>query len=92
MKSATISLRDREGGRRAQCSPERLPRSGSGATRSMMAGPSRTLDELITAAWTGLRADSPIACPLCDAVMEPLWSAGAGVVGGRCRHCETELG
>lgn len=89
MSASVSAMRLREGGlRRGRCAPERIsgdpvPARGSGLGAS--------LDELMTAAWAGLRADAPIACPLCDSVMEPLWSAGAGVVGGRCRECGTEL-
>lgn len=91
MRSVPIALREREGvQRRAQCSPERSARV-AGVARERTAGASQTLDELMTAAWAGLRADAPIACPLCDSVMEPLWSAGAGVVGGRCRNCGSEM-
>ena len=51
-----------------------------------------TLDELVSGAWEGLIAGaSPTACPVCEGVLEPRWSAGAGVVGGRCRDCGTAL-
>ena len=92
MRAGIIVRRERDGAwRRARCSPERSNRVGSGALRSTASESVPTLDEVMTSAWAGLRADAPIACPLCDAVMEPLWSAGAGVVGGRCRDCGTEL-
>jgi hypothetical protein len=51
-----------------------------------------TLDDLVSGAWEGLTAAaSPTACPVCHGELEPRWSAGAGVVGGRCRDCGTEL-
>jgi hypothetical protein len=51
-----------------------------------------TLDELLSGAWAGLSAAaSRVACPVCDGALEPRWSAGAGVVGGRCRDCGSEL-
>jgi hypothetical protein len=50
-----------------------------------------TLAEVIDTAWAGLNADAPVACPVCDGRMEPRLSAGAGVVGGRCRVCGSEL-
>jgi len=51
-----------------------------------------TLDDLLSGAWEGLTAAaSPTACPVCDGRLEPRWSAGAGVVGGRCRDCGSEL-
>ena len=51
-----------------------------------------TLDDLLSGAWEGLTAAvSSAACPVCDGELEPRWSAGAGVVGGRCRDCGSEL-
>jgi hypothetical protein len=51
-----------------------------------------TLDDLLSGAWEGLTvAASPTVCPVCHGVLEPRWSAGAGVVGGRCRDCGSEL-
>jgi hypothetical protein len=51
-----------------------------------------TLDELLSGAWEGLTAAaSSTACPVCEGELEPRWSAGAGVVGGRCRDCGSEL-
>ena len=53
---------------------------------------SRTLDDLLSGAWEGLSAAlSFTACPVCDGELVPRWSAGAGVVGGRCRDCGSEL-
>jgi hypothetical protein len=52
----------------------------------------RTLDDLLSDAWEGLSAPSTTAaCPVCDGELVPRWSAGAGVVGGRCRDCGSEL-
>ena len=51
-----------------------------------------TLDDLLSRAWEGLTsAASSTACPVCQGELEPRWSAGAGVVGGRCRDCGSEL-
>ena len=51
-----------------------------------------TLDDVLSAAWEGLSAAaSSTACPVCDGALVPRWSAGAGVVGGRCRDCGSEL-
>ena len=50
-----------------------------------------TLDDLLSGAWEGLSAAAPTSCPICDGALEPRWSAGAGVVGGRCRDCGGEL-
>jgi len=51
-----------------------------------------TLDDVVSGAWEGLTAAaSSTACPVCQGELEPRWSAGAGVVGGRCRDCGSEL-
>jgi hypothetical protein len=51
-----------------------------------------TLDDVLSGAWEGLSAGAPsTACPVCGGELEPRWSAGAGVVGGRCRECGSEL-
>jgi hypothetical protein len=51
-----------------------------------------TLDDLLSGAWEGLTAAaSSTVCPVCHGELEPRWSAGAGVVGGRCRDCGSEL-
>jgi hypothetical protein len=51
-----------------------------------------TLDDVLSTAWDGLSAaDSSVACPVCGGELQPRWSAGAGVVGGRCRDCGSEL-
>jgi hypothetical protein len=52
----------------------------------------RTLDDVLSDAWEGLSAASATAaCPVCDGALEARWSAGAGVVGGRCGDCGSEL-
>jgi hypothetical protein len=51
-----------------------------------------TLDDVLSEAWEGLSAaTSSTACPICHGELAPRWSAGAGVVGGRCRDCGSEL-
>jgi len=50
-----------------------------------------TLDDVLSGAWEGLAAASVTTCPVCEGEMVPRWSAGAGVVGGRCRDCGSEL-
>ena len=52
-------------------------------------GPS--LDELLSGAWERLTAGSPTSCPVCAGELTRRWSAGAGVVGGRCGDCASEL-
>jgi hypothetical protein len=53
------------------------------------AGP--TLDDLLTGTWSRLSAGVDTACPVCTGALAPRWSAGAGIVGGRCRDCGSEL-
>ena len=50
-----------------------------------------TLEELVSEAWEGLSAHASVACPACGAEMRPRAGAGAGVIGGRCGGCATEL-
>ena len=51
-----------------------------------------TLDEVLSGAWEGLSAAASFtACPVCHGELVPRWSAGAGVVGGRCADCGSEL-
>ena len=55
-------------------------------------GGGATLDDLLSGAWEGLTAaTSPTACPVCEGELVPRWSAGSGVVGGRCRDGGSEL-
>lgn len=92
MRASTLIARDRDAGmRRAQCSPGRLAREPLPDAGSGVAEAARTLDDLMAEAWAGLRTGSSIACPVCESAMEPRWSAGAGVVGGRCRGCGSEV-
>ena len=50
-----------------------------------------TLDELVVALWDGLRADQPVACPVCGAEMRPEYGAHARAIGGRCATCGARL-
>jgi tRNA(Ile2) C34 agmatinyltransferase TiaS len=92
MTASTRKGRDRDAGRRrVACGSARPGATGTNGLRGLQPEPSRTLEDLVVEAWTALRGDTYIACPWCDSAMEPRWSAGAGVVGGRCRRCGTEL-
>ena len=51
----------------------------------------RSLDDALTGAWSALRAGDTVTCVLCGGAMTPRWSAGNGVVGGRCTSCGTAL-
>jgi hypothetical protein len=56
-------------------------------------GHGRTLDDLLSDTWDALASGADAAaCPVCDGELVRRWSAGAGVVGGRCRDCGSELG
>jgi hypothetical protein len=50
-----------------------------------------TLDDVLSGAWEGLAAPSAVACPVCGGDLAPRWSAGSGVVGGRCADCGSSL-
>jgi len=51
-----------------------------------------TLADAVADAWNGLAAAAgPVPCLACGAEMGPRWSAGAGVVGGRCAGCGTTI-
>jgi hypothetical protein len=50
-----------------------------------------TLDDVVSRAWEVLRVELPAACPICGGELIPRASAGAGVVGGRCRSCGSTL-
>jgi hypothetical protein len=50
-----------------------------------------TLDDVLSGAWEGLAASSAVACPVCGGDLAPRWSAGSGVVGGRCADCGSSL-
>ena len=92
MSRPTLVSRDRDVvRRRVACGPGRGPVPGASALRAHQPETARTLEDVVVEAWVGLRADAPIACPWCEAAMEPRWSAGAGVVGGRCDGCGTEI-
>ena len=56
------------------------------------AGGGPTLDDVLSGAWEDLAFASRTACPVCSGPMAPSWSAGAGVVGGRCGDCGSSLG
>ena len=51
----------------------------------------RTLDDLLSDTWEALHATVAAACPVCGEALAPRWSAGAGVVGGRCGNCGSEV-
>ena len=50
-----------------------------------------SLESAVDGAWSALAAGFAADCLLCGGTVHPRWSAGAGVVGGRCSDCGTEL-
>ncbi len=53
--------------------------------------PTPTLDDILGQAWSTL-ATGFSACPVChEETMTARWSAGHGLVGGRCASCGTTL-
>ena len=50
-----------------------------------------SLADRIAGAWEQLAHGRTADCPLCSDALRPRWSAGAGVVGGRCDGCASEL-
>ena len=61
------------------------------ATPESAAAPVPTLEDLVCGTWDELAAGRATACPVCAQPMAPRWSAGAGVVGGRCGSCATTI-
>ena len=53
--------------------------------------PQVSLAAVVSDAWASVASGSLAECPVCSGVMHPRWSAGAGVVGGRCEDCGTTL-
>lgn len=50
-----------------------------------------SLEDVISGAWSTVIAGATAPCPVCAGALQPRWSAGAGVVGGRCADCGTTL-
>jgi hypothetical protein len=50
-----------------------------------------TLADAMSEAWAAIGTGAATECPVCAGSLEPRWSAGAGVVGGRCGDCGTTL-
>ncbi len=77
--------------RRPSCLAEKTQREGVVTGNRGQGESLQTLDDVMVSVWAALRAGAPIACPVCESLMEPRWSAGAGVVGGRCQGCGSEF-
>ena len=50
-----------------------------------------SLEDLVVGTWEALVARAPAACPSCGAELRARWSAGAGIVGGHCEACGTDV-
>ena len=50
-----------------------------------------TLAVVMAEAWAAVSTGAVAECPVCAGPMQPRWTAGAGVVGGRCSDCGTTL-
>jgi hypothetical protein len=50
-----------------------------------------TLADLLSDAWAAVSTGAVAECPVCAGSLQPRWSAGAGVVGGRCGDCGATL-
>jgi hypothetical protein len=50
-----------------------------------------TLDDVVSSAWEGLSARTPVPCPVCAGEMSPLPALGGGAARARCRDCGSEL-
>jgi hypothetical protein len=50
-----------------------------------------TLADALGEAWAAVGTGATTECPVCTGTLHPRWSAGAGVVGGRCGDCGTTL-
>ena len=53
--------------------------AGTANARSVLAGP--TLDDVMSRAWEGLRAEVPTPCPVCRAEIEPVTLGHCGTCG-----------
>jgi hypothetical protein len=71
--------------------PRLVALPGGSAATAAPAVATRSLDAALSESWTALRAGATVSCILCGGAMTPRWSAGAGVIGGRCTSCGTEL-
>ena len=61
------------------------------AAGAHVTAPVPTLAAAAEEAWEGIIAGFATECLVCEGTVRPQRSAGAGVVGGRCDRCGTEL-
>jgi hypothetical protein len=68
-----------------------VPAPEAALATAPVAAPEATLEDLVCGTWDELVSGAAVACPVCMEPMTPRWSAGAGVVGGRCGSCAATL-
>ncbi len=61
------------------------------APRPHLRAAAPTLTDVLVEAWSDVSAGARAQCPVCTGAMQPRWTAGAGVIGGRCDDCGTTL-
>ena len=71
--------------------PVPAPRAPEPAAEPAAGASGPTLDDLLTGTWDRLTGGVATTCPVCSGELSPSWSAGAGIVGGRCGDCGSEL-
>ena len=64
---------------------------GAGDPGSSGTATAAVLGDVVGTAWSSLAAGFTAECLMCGGTVHPRWSAGAGVVGGRCSGCGTEI-
>lgn len=77
--------------RAVERAPQVRPKRAGSDHGSAPAEAAVTLEHVLGEAWGALEAGFIADCLLCGGRVHPRWSAGAGVVGGRCDDCGTEL-
>ncbi len=75
----------------AERPPQARPKRDGSDHGSAAADAAVTLAHVVSEAWGALEAGFVADCLLCGGRVHPRWSAGAGVVGGRCDDCGTEI-
>ncbi len=50
-----------------------------------------TLADVMSEAWAAIATGAATECPVCAGPLQPRWSAGSRVVGGRCGDCGATL-
>ena len=94
LDKAQGSLLDTVEQRPRRAAPERPAPAREKPPASRAAAPARTgrtLDDLITGAWSALSVTQTAPCPLCGGDVVPRFGAGPQPVAGACRSCGTEL-